>query len=336
MHKIVLLVFTFLIFASFGEISAQQSDLNQVGTSMGNFLKIEAGARASAMGGAYVATSNDISSTYWNPGGLVLSEKNETIFQVTNWLADTKYYFFGTSYSLGDLGMVGISVFSFNSGDMEETTLFEPEGTGRVFNTGNISVGLTLSRRFTDHFSAGLSIKYISESIDRTGASTMAIDVGSVFITNFLNNMKIGISLSNLGGRMQLDGSDLSVKYLPENGTKYITSQLRTEPWDLPLLFRFGLATDAYNTDDYRVSISTELVDSRDYEYRLSIGGEFIFDEILALRGGYKFNYDEATLSFGAGLNFQKISGVNLRADYAFNDYGVLNNIHTLSLIFAY
>jgi hypothetical protein len=335
MYKKSLVIFTILIMFAYEPSSAQDSELNQVGTSMANFLKIGVGARAVSMGGAVVAISNDVSSTFWNPGGLAFTN-NEMMFQVTNWIADTRHYFFAASYGMGDLGNLGLSVISFNSGDIQETTLYEPEGTGRNFSAGNLCAGLTFSKKFTDRFSAGVTVKYISETLDRSSASTVAIDIGSIFITNFLNNMRIGISLSNLGGRMQLDGSDLTVQYLPENGTKYTSSQLRTESWDIPLLFRFGLATNAIETEDYRFLISTEIIDSRDYEYQTVFGGEFNYSNIISLRAGYKMNFDEADLSFGVGLNIEKISGINLNVDYSYNDYGILNTIHSVSLLFAY
>ncbi len=46
----------------------------RVGTSAAQFLKIGAGARAEALGQAYVAISNDASALFWNPAGLVQFE----------------------------------------------------------------------------------------------------------------------------------------------------------------------------------------------------------------------------------------------------------------------
>ncbi len=333
--KFIAILFSLLVCLT-STSAAQQSDLNQIGTSMSNFLKIGVGARATAMGNSFVALSDDVSSTYWNPGGLAFTTKDQVMMQVTNWLADTKHYFFALSYSVGSLGKIGLSVNSFNSGDIEETTLNQPDGTGRTFDAGNIAAALSFSRSFTDRFSAGVTLKYISEELDRTSASTFAVDIGSIFITSFLNNMRIGISLSNLGGRMSLDGSDLSVQYLPSGGTKYVTSQLRTEPWDLPLLFRFGVATTAIETGNYKLTVSSEVVDSRDFDYRASLGGEFSFQNIFYLRGGYKFNHDESDLSFGAGVGFPEFSGFEITADYSYNDYGVLNTVHSISLIISY
>jgi len=314
----------------------QQSELNQIGTSMANFLKIGVGARASAMGDAYVALSDDISSLYWNPGGLARVEGNEVMFHYIDWLLDTKIYFFGASFGNEDLGTFGFSINAFSSGEISETTIWEPDGTGRTFDVGDFAAGLTYSRRITDRFSAGITLKYIHERLDRENASTMALDVGSVFVTNFFNDLRIGFALSNLGGRMQLEGTDLAVQYLPEEGTKYVRAQLGTEPWDIPLLFRFGVATDLIRHEQYRVTLSSEVMDSRDFDYRINTGGEVALKETVFLRGGYKFREDEADLTLGFGLNLPRVQGFGLKVDFAYEDFGILNQIQMFSLTLRY
>jgi hypothetical protein len=335
LKKCSYLILALLIFSAtfaFG----QKAELTQKGTSMANFLKIGVGARASAMGGAYVALSNDVSSLYWNPGGLGMLEKNEALFQITNWIMDTKLYFVGISYKLGSLGILGFHFNSFSSGDIEETTILEPDGTKRTFTASNFAAGLTFSRQLTNRFSAGITLKYISESLDRENAETVAIDVGSVFITNFFNNLRIGFAFCNLGGRMQLQGTDLNFQHLAEPGNKYTRAELGTEPWDIPLLFRFGVATDVIRRDFITLTMSTEVMDSRDFTYRITSGGELAIKNILFLRGGYKFNYDEADLTFGAGFKLSGPSGMGIKLDYAYGNYGVLNNTEKLSIIFMF
>ena len=128
-----------LLFFSISLIVNAQGSSSQVGTSMANFLKIGAGSRASAMGEAFVAMADDASSTYWNPGGLVFIEKNEALFQSTSWLANTNLYYLAVAIPLGDIGTIGANVYSFNSGDMEETTVSQPDGTGSTFVLRNLS-----------------------------------------------------------------------------------------------------------------------------------------------------------------------------------------------------
>jgi hypothetical protein len=311
--------------------------MEQIGTSMANFLKIGIGSREVAMGGAAVADCDNVSSLFWNPGALDRIDKNEVLVQQTQWLVDTKLYFLGAGFKVPGIGSFGLSINYFNSGDIEETTLTFPEGTGRTFNTYDLAMGLTYSRNIIERFSAGITIKYIQEGLDREKASTVAVDIGSVFETNFLNNLKIGMSLSNLGGLMKLSGSGLQVQYSPNPGypTKITTADLTTEEWDIPLYFRLGIATDIIKGENMRWRMAGEVMDSRDYIYRISLGTEFAFFERYFIRGGYKFMYDEENLTLGAGVNIN-FNWAQIRLDYAYASFGVFDNTQRFSLIFAF
>ena len=311
---------------------------SQVGTSMANFLKIGAGARATAFGDAYVAIASDASATYWNPGGLGFLGSIEALFQSTSWIADTDLYFFSIGLPVGNWGTFGASVYAFTSGDIEETTLLQPEGTGRSVSASDISIGVSYARQLTDRFSAGMTIKYIKEQLSRESASTLAFDVGSIFITNFLHEMRIGISMSNLAGKMRLDGPDLIRSHdlapdLPTN--KYVDASLSTQDWDIPLTFRIGVATDMFKTEKSSLTIAAAINDSRDYELRYNYGAEYGFevtrDQKVFARVGYKDNYDEEGLTAGGGLLINLV-GYKFRVDYAYVDTGRLGNSHRYSL----
>jgi len=328
----------FLALGSFllASASAQQQAPSELGTSMANFLKIGVGARASGMGDAFVALANDVSCLYWNPGGLGNLESNQVMIHTTNWLLDTRLYFLATSVNLGSLGSLGLSINTFSSGDILETTVVEPYGTGRYFTATDLAAGITYSRKVSSSFSAGLTVKFIYEAIDRTSASTFAIDVGSVFVTDFFNDMRIGFAFSNLGGRMQLDGTDLSFQYMGDPGFKYTRAQLGTEPWDIPLAFRFGVATDVLRRENLTLTVAADVVDVRDHAYQVNTGTECTLLDIVSIRGGYKINYDETDFSLGVGLKIPEGSAIGGRIDYAYTNFGILNSVHRISLILTY
>ncbi len=315
---------------------AQQTD--QVGTSMANFLKIGVGPRAIAMGDAFVALSDDASSLYWNPAGIARINKNEVLFQTTQWVAETNLYYLGLALPMGDLGTFGASFYNFSSGDMEETTTAQPDGTGRTFSTSNLAIGLTYSKLITDRFSVGFSIKYITETLSRENASAYAFDIGSIFTSNFLNEMKLGIVLSNLGTSMELDGPDLIVNYdvapdVPTNKT--VDARLGTQSWDLPLTFRIGMGTYILNNDNNSLSVEVDLNDTRDYQPRYNVGSEYtvklVGEQKVSVRAGYKGNYDEEGLTFGGGL-FLNLANFGFKLDYAFAAVNRLGNVHRYSI----
>ena len=51
----------------------------------------------------------------------------------------------------------------------------------------------------------------------------------------------------------------------------------------------------------------------------------------FALRGGYRFNYDEEGLTLGAGLNYG-LSGFKFKLDYAYVDVGLFEQVHMFSI----
>jgi hypothetical protein len=314
--------------------SAQAQESSQVGTSMMNFLKIGVGAKAAAMGDAFTALTDDASSVYWNPAGLGSLRRNEILMQTTTWIASSKLYFLGIAFPFGDFGTLGASVNAFSTGDIEETTLQQPDGTGRSFSASDFAMGLSYARQLTDRFSVGVTVKYVSEALFRESAEAVAIDVGSIYTTSFLNGMKLGICMSNLGGSVKLDGPDLIVSHdvapdVPTN--RMVDASLGTQSWDLPLTFRIGAGTYLFNSDNSSMSVEMAVNDSRDYEPRYNVGSEFtlkLVDEQRAmLRLGYKGNYDEEGITAGGGL-FVAVAGFDFKLDYAYAHFNRLGAVH--------
>ena len=64
-------------------------EINGNGTTVANFLEIDIGSAATAMGGAYVSIANDVSSAYWNPAGLSFVNKKQAYFMYQPWILDT-------------------------------------------------------------------------------------------------------------------------------------------------------------------------------------------------------------------------------------------------------
>lgn len=315
--------------------TAQTSSIQNVGTSVANVLKMPVGARATAMGGANVAECDDITSLYWNPGATARLKNNQVIAHRTNWIVDTEMYQFGAAYGLGDFGTIGLGLQYFTSGDIIETTEQQQDGTGRAFTAYNLAFGLTYSRRITSRFSTGVTVKFIQEGLDRQSGNAFALDIGSVFETSFLNNLKIGLALSNLGSKMQFTGVDLTAQTQSAISPRIVNATLNTGEWELPLLFRFGLAADALKSEHYRLTLAGEMMDSRDYAPRISVGSEFAFRETFFIRGGYRFNQDETTFSLGAGIRYA-VDGLTLSIDYAYQHFGAFSNVQHFTFIFGF
>jgi len=150
-----------------------------VGTTAAQFMKIEVGPRAVAMGGNFVALANDATTLYWNPAGAAIITERMLTFSHTLWFADITHDYFGMVVPWSQ-GAIGLSVIALNTGEMEQTTLEKPEGTGSYFDFSDLTLGLTLSRPLTDRFSVGITGKYIAENLFNESASAFAFDLGTL------------------------------------------------------------------------------------------------------------------------------------------------------------
>jgi hypothetical protein len=89
---------------------------------------------------------------------------------------------------LDNLGTIGLSFTYLDYGDMEVTTLREPDGTGEIFSPKDMAIGLTYSYNLTDRFSLGGTAKYVHQNIWNTNASAFAADLGILSILIFMDS----------------------------------------------------------------------------------------------------------------------------------------------------
>ncbi|MCC6397849.1 MAG: PorV/PorQ family protein [Bacteroidetes bacterium] len=308
-------------------------DASYHGTSAANVLKLGLGARAAGMGDSYISMAEDASCLSWNPGAASRLGRPSLVFSHLQWFVETSLSYAAVSIPLG-FGTVGLDMAYFSSGDIQETTLLEQDGTGRVVSASDLVLGLTYSRQLTDRFSAGLKVKFIREGLASVEASTIAFDVGSVFVTSFPGDVTLGMALSNFGGTLRFDGRDLLVtQVVPGSPTgKQVPAVLETADWPLPLFFRFGLSATLLSQEDLSILAAYSITDARDYEARHNLGTAITILKLLTLRGGYRFNYDEATFSAGAGVAVDASALGRLSFDYAYMDYGDLKGVHQFSI----
>ena len=346
--KILIILFSLLFLAGSGALMGNDN----IGTSCANFLKMGVGPRAGALGGAFVALADDWTALYWNPAGISRLGHNEIGITHTNWVMDIQHTFFGAVYTPSkSFGTVGVSVNFLDMGEMERTTPMEPNGTGTFFTPSDFAIGVAYARNLTDRFSVGLKVKYIRETISFSSAGTMAIDIGTQFVTGFYG-MRLGMAITNFGGKMLMRGTDQMVKADADpgvGGSPEEDARLETENWPLPMTFRFGVSFDVLNTADYKVIANADFNDPRDMNPFTNFGTEFGWKDMVFLRGGIRYvpaSYDEALMasdeelslnyvmhfSFGGGLLLQ-VPGTSfkMRVDYAYSEEYVFDNTHRVS-----
>ena len=314
-------------------------EVTKVGTTAANFLAIDVGPRATAMGSAYVSVANDVTSMYWNPAGIARIDNVAAAFSNTRWIADIAFNYAGLVVPLQDFGSLGVNATFVTMDPIERTTTLNPDGTGELVDAGSYAFGVSYARSLTDRFSIGFNAKYINESIYHSSATGFALDVGALFDTQF-NGLKLGMSISNYGTKMQMQGQDFQVQhdaYPAVNGNNgTINAAFLSDRFDLPLMFRVGASMDVLKgLGDSNLLLSVDALHPSDDVESINTGVEYVFSNMISLRGGYKGQFakdSEEGFNVGGGLRYQFQDGLTFHFDYSYIDFGIFNAVHTFSI----
>lgn len=323
-------------------IFAQEKDAAKVGITAAPFLEIGVGSRAIGMGGAFVATANDASALYWNPAGIAGMRNGQLLMMHSQWLADINFEFAGVVLPLGQLGTIGAMITSLNSGDMDVRTIDQPEGTGEIFSATDLALGLSYGRSLTDRFSIGFNAKYIYQKIWHEKSQGFALDFGTLFVTGF-HGLRIGAALTNFGTEMRMTGKELLVFHDVDpnilGNNERVPANLQTDSWPLPVSFQFGLATEFVKTTTNRLTLAVDALHPYDNTESMNLGGEYAFREMIFLRAGYRdlfLKHAEQSWTFGLGIANRLVGTVNIAFDYAYADFGRLENTQRFSLLITF
>ena len=221
---------------------------------------------------------------------------------------------------------------------MNVTTIEEPNGTGETFSASDIAFSVAWAINLTDNFSIGFNPKVIYQSIWRMSDYAIAIDMGILYNTPF-KGITLGMSITNFGPKMQLAGTNSTVLYdLDEESTGNngrIPANLFTDAWDLPLGFKVGVSYQASLADLHKVLLAVDASHPNDNYESINVGGEYVFNDRFAIRGGYKSLFledSQESFTVGAGIKQLLIGNLSIKVDYMYGDFGRLKEIQKISV----
>jgi hypothetical protein len=137
----------------------------KAGTTIGEFLRIEPGARCASMGNAGVGMFEGIEAVYFSAGAIGVLERPSLMVTHSPWFADITYDYAAGSFPVHRWGTFFASVTSLNSGEIDVRTVDHPLGTGERYDVSDVAIGVGFGRPVTSRFLAGVQATFARERI---------------------------------------------------------------------------------------------------------------------------------------------------------------------------
>lgn len=245
------------------------------------------GARALAMGSAFVAHEPEAASLYWNPAGLGYVTQREVATLHAGLPTDASYFYLGGVYPT-DIANFGLSWVQLQMADIPETTTVNEDNEVTIERyltytetAAACGVGITLNTQLA----VGLAVKTITKEIDGYGQGHGMASLCGLFY-RASSSLNIGVVVDDFSSTVQYDSG-------------YIENT--------PAIYRLGIA----------YTLLPQLICLIDIDRRAEAssfirghaGLEYQITQQTYLAGGY----DVDRLTVGAGFSWQGIY-----AQYAF------------------
>jgi hypothetical protein len=324
-------------------------------------LLINPYARSGALFGSNTASVRGVEAMHFNIGGLAYTQKTELFLSNVNYLQGTDVFIrnFGMAQNLGGGNVMGISVNSFDFGNLPITTESQPDATLGTFSPQVLNIGLAYSKMFSNSITGGITLRIISEGISNARASGVGLDAGVQYQTTLIKGKKdikkedfrFGIAVRNIGPNMKYTGSGLSFRAIvPASGADR-RAYMGSESFNLPALVNIGVSYDMRLDKKGSESYNHKLTGHGNFNYNsfsaniISLGLEYAFKNTAMARFGYMYQEDihntadyrtqyiGITGGFGFALPVTK-TGDKLLIDYAYTPTRVFNGIHTVTLAY--
>jgi hypothetical protein len=288
MKKKTMLTMAALLMGLFVTIHAQEN-----GGYAGSYLQISLNPRATGMGNAYTAVSDDISSVFFNPGASAQVQRITMGGAYRNMSYQRSLQQLAVLFPVRGEAVIGFSAEMASMGDViGRNNRGEPTGT--LDNTDAV-FSIIFSRRFSRFFTTGGDVRYYYKKLATTKANSAGFDVGGMLHLKPGAGLAEGspINLLRIGAVIR----NISAKY-PWNTGDYWSTQgglgtMHTD--DVPVLVKVGTSALVLKSK-LLVAVDGEVDAKRGS--RLYAGAEYRLVDQAALRAGLSHGQP----AFGAGF----------------------------------
>ena len=311
-YTLLLIRSTFFLFLSTSLIFASSSF-------SGDFLNLGGGARGIALGRSYVAVSDDATSTYWNPSGLIgVTNKQLHLMHSERFSGQIKHDFIAYALPLSKDYTVGIGLLRVAVPDILFTTLSNSSASLSETNrpvvastetSADYAVYISGAKRLQKRFNVGASIKIIHRTISTYQANGVGLDIGARFVVT--PNIQIGLILrdaTNTAIRWNTDAKDTI------NPSLIVGSSYRINPFGGSSLLAFSIKANESSQENSNL-----------FPFSASIEHSH---NILAVR----FCHEDSQQNIGIGLKPYSSIGI----DITYTQHKELESTYQLSANFSF
>jgi len=348
--KVRILITSIVILAMVVSSVSLYGQNRRVGTSAAPELLIPIGAKEFAKGGSAIATTTGVEAIYWNVAGLGrLGHSAEAMFSNMQYIDNIAVNYGAVGANFGDFGSIALSLKSLNMGDILITTVSDPDGLGgRIFSPAYVTVGLSYGRALTDAIAAGLTVKVVSEQIDRVSSAGVAFDFGVQY--NRLGGvagLALGVAVKNIGPQMKFDGPGLLRDATASDGSRPVQKyKSEAASFELPSVVEIGVSYTTTMSDNMSANLNGTFTNNNLFLDEYHLGGEVGLKlegtEIFGRIGGVitpKGDNTEQENIFGAafGLGVQtNAAGIEIGIDYAYRSVSLFSANQVFSVKFGF
>ncbi|MBQ2375546.1 MAG: type IX secretion system outer membrane channel protein PorV [Bacteroidales bacterium] len=328
------------------ELSGKVIDGNRIISTGVPLLIIAPDARSGAMGDVGVASKPDANSLHWNAAKLAfMQNKTGVSFTYSPWLrelvSDIELLYLGGYYKVNERSTLGASLTYFSLGAID---FFDQEGmaTG-TYKPNEFAMDLAYTMKLNENFSISLTGRYIRSDLTQGqnvgttqthAANAGAADLGLYYQKAIKaarpSEYALGLQISNLGSKISYS-DNMDSEFLPANlrlGGRYTTQLDQFNQISVMMDFNKLLVPTppVYNDStgaifagmDPNVGVFQGAIQSfydapngfkeEIQEISLSIGAEYWYNKVLALRAGYFYEAKNKGarqyLTLGAGIKY--------------------------------
>lgn len=284
------------------------------GATSSSILLKSPNARPQGMAEAFSSISSDlggISALHYNPSAPAFLNHCETSFMGQKGLVEDNFgaFFLGLPTNWGTYSA---SVLYYNLGDIE---LIDTLGQSKTVTAQeDLVASFNFSETILEKYGTGISLKIIhAKLVDTFSSNAVAIDFGGL-VKFFNKQCALGFAAQNIGSKLTYINTSESLPLTIRAGISYHVS-----------FKNFGFKNWG------NALFSFDVVKETEQNLKNLIGVEYLWNDTLSLRSGYKIGQDRGKYNFGIGF----IIG-NFEIDYALSDSESLGKTHMASLTYKF